>query len=378
MEYVTLEEVYAAYQDCAKRKRSFKGFLEYYDNWIINNYNLWKALNDQTYEPGDSKVFVVTRPKVREVFCAEFKDRIIHHLLIRKFESLIESKMIDNSFSCRKNKGVLNGLRALKKAIEEESHHYEHPAWVLKCDLSGFFMSINRKLVWQMVRKLIRKNYKAADADWWLWLWKTIILHAPEKHCYYIGNPKLKDRVPKNKSLFYSGGKGLPIGNLPSQILANLLLSPFDHYAESLGVRYVRYVDDFVSVSTDKKKLLGLIVFYKQFLKKKLHLFLHPDKLYIQEAKKGVSFIGGTIKPGRMYTNNRCIGNMWQAIHYWNGIDHPTQADCKLFLPKINSYFGFMRHTDSYGIRWKAWRNMRHKDKLYCKNMKVIKLLKVR
>lgn len=281
MEYITLEELYTAYTDCCKHKRSSKGFLEYYGDWMMNNYKLWKSLNDMTYTIGQSKVFVVTRPKIREVFCAEFKDRIVHHLLINKFNNLIESRMIDNSFSCRKGKGVLKGLQSVAKQIAEKSNNYTSEAWVLKCDLQGFFMSINRKLVWNIVRKLIRKNYHEPDVNWWLWLWKLVILNAPEKKCHYVGDPNLKYRVPHNKSLFYSKGNGLPIGNLPSQVLANLLLSPFDHYVLSQDVGYARYADDFITISSDKQKLLKLINSYKNFLKEKLKLTMHPTKLYI-------------------------------------------------------------------------------------------------
>lgn len=376
MEYITLEELYAAYTDCCKRKRSSKGFLEYYGDWMMNNYRLWKSLNDKTYTIGQSKVFIVTRPKIREVFCAEFKDRIVHHLLINKFGELIESRMIDNSFSCRKEKGVLKGLQSVARQIAEESNNYTHEAWILKCDLQGFFMSINRKLVWRIVKKLIRKNYHNADADWWLWLWKLVILNAPEKNCHYVGDPNLRYRVPRNKSLFYSGGNGLPIGNLPSQVLANLLLSSFDHYALSKGVGYARYADDFLTVSSVKQELLKLIPLYKEFLKEKLKLTMHPSKIYIQEAHNGVTFIGGVIKPGRTYIGNRCVSNMYMALHYWNNLESPNENDLRVFLSTINSYFGFMRHTNSYGIRWKAWRQMNHKNLVYCKNMKVIKQLK--
>lgn len=378
MEYITLEELYTAYTDCCKHKRSSKGFLEYYGDWMMNNYKLWKSLNDMTYTIGQSKVFVVTRPKIREVFCAEFKDRIVHHLLINKFNNLIESHMIDNSFSCRKEKGVLKGLQSVAKQIAEKSNNYTDKAWVLKCDLQGFFMSINRKLVWNIVRKLIRKNYHESDANWWLWLWKLIILNAPEKKCHYVGNPNLKYRVPHNKSLFYSNGNGLPIGNLPSQVLANLLLSPFDHYVLSQDVGYARYADDFITISPDKQKLLKLIDSYKKFLKEKLKLTVHPTKLYIQEVHKGVTFIGGVIKPGRTYIGNRCVNNMQMALYHWNNIHTPNKNDLRIFLSTINSYFGFMRHTNSYGIRWKAWRQMCHKNLVYCKNMKVIKQLNKR
>ena len=96
-EYVTIDEVYDAYHDCCKHKGSTPGCIEYQMNYIANNYQLYIDLNSMEYEISKSKAFCVTRPKLREVFCADFRDRIIHHLLAIKFTYILEGEMTDKA-----------------------------------------------------------------------------------------------------------------------------------------------------------------------------------------------------------------------------------------------------------------------------------------
>ena len=187
-----------------------------------------------TYEIGKSKAFCVTRPKLREVFCAQFRDRIVHHILAIKFLPILEAEMVENAYACRKGKGTDFGIDHIRQQMERVSENYTFETWILKCDLQGFFMSINRKLLYDMIEKLIREKYHGEDIDFWLWLWKKVIMNDPSKNCVKVGDLSLWDKLPVNKSLFTCGeGKGLPIGNLPSQILANLLMSVFDKWVLS-------------------------------------------------------------------------------------------------------------------------------------------------
>lgn len=201
-EHVTIEEVYDAYYDCCKHKGSTPGCIEYKMNYIANNYQLYIDLNSMEYEISKSKAFCVKRPKLREVFCADFRDRIIHHLLAIKFADILEGEMTDKAYACRVGKGTDYGIADVKKEIERVSENYTKEAWVLKCDLQGFFMSINRSLLYSLLEKVIREKYHGGDIDWWLWLWKKVVLHDPTKDCVRVGDFSLWDKLPKNKSLF--------------------------------------------------------------------------------------------------------------------------------------------------------------------------------
>lgn len=228
-EYINIELIDEAYRDCCKHKGGTEGCLEYKMNYLLNNLQLYNELNSMTYEIGKSKAFCVTRPKLREVFCAQFRDRIVHHILSIKFLPIFEGEMVDNAYACRKGKGTDYGIDHIRQQMERVSDNYTKETWILKCDLQGFFMSINRRMLYDIVEKIIREKYQGGDMDFWLWLWRKVIMNDPSKNCVKVGDLSLWDRLPANKSLFTCGeGIGLPIGNLPSQILANLLMSAFD------------------------------------------------------------------------------------------------------------------------------------------------------
>ena len=375
-EYIPIELVDEAYRDCCKHKGGTGGCLEYKMNYLLNNLQLYNELNSMTYEIGKNKAFCVTRPKLREVFCAQFRDRIVHHILAIKFLPILEDEMVDNAYACRKGKGTDYGIGHIRQQVERVSDNYTKETWILKCDLQGFFMSINRRMLYDIVEKIIREKYQGGDMDFWLWLWRKVIMNDPSKNCVKVGDLSLWDRLPVNKSLFTCGeGIGLPIGNLPSQILANLLMSAFDKWVlsrigESGG--YGRYVDDFVVISRDKGLLLEILHDSRNYLFDKLQLTLHPDKVYLQEVKKGVKFTGAVIKPGRVYAGNATVKHLFDVIEKWNSTENPSKEQTEKFVIRVNSLFGHLVHRYSYGIRWRVWKEIKHKDKIYCVNMKKI------
>lgn len=378
-EYVSIEDIRQAYIDCCKHKTSTDDCVSYQAEAIINNYQLYADLNRLTYEIGPSKAFCVTRPKLREVFCARFRDRVVHHLLALKFEDILEGELTDSAFACRKGKGVLYGVEYVQAQMERVSEGYTREAWVLKCDLQGFFMSIDRKMLYDKLERLIRVKYRGKDIEWWLWLWKIVVLHDPTKNCVKVGNLKLFDILPKNKSLFTCGkDKGLPIGNLPSQLLANLLLSDFDKMMVSaVGADggYGRYVDDFIVISRDRRLLHCILQEGRVYLRDELGLTLHPRKISLQRVSNGVRFIGTMIRPHRLVPNRQTVERLYAVIDELGMIENPTKQVLKRYVGRINSLMGLLAYCDSYHIRRKAWMMMPHKDRLYCKNMKVIKIM---
>lgn len=378
-EYVTIEEVYAAYYDCCKHKGSTPGCIEYQMNYIANNYQLYIELNLMIYEISKSKAFCVTRPKLREVFCADFRDRIIHHLLAIKFADILESEMTDKAYACRVGKGTDYGIADVKKQIKRVSDNYTKEAWILRGDLQGFFMSINCSLLHGLLEKVIRKKYHGSDIEWWLWLWKKVVLHDPTKNCVRVGDLSLWDKLPANKSLFTCGeGKGLPIGNLPSQLLANLLLSRFDKLIiERVGKDggYGRYVDDFLVISKDKKLLLNILQEARNYLLEELGLTLHPHKVSLQRAASGVRFTGVLIRPGRMLPNLRTIEHLYDVIDRF-GIEYDPKSEVlQRYVSRINSLMGVLVHYNTYNIRRKTWAMMPYKDRVFCVNMKKIRIM---
>lgn len=377
-EYVTLDDVYAAYCDCRRHKSSTHGYLEYSLNYIANNYQLYVELNSGTYRIGKSKAFCVTRPKLREVFCAAFRDRIVHHLLALKFGELLDAELTDKAYACRKGKGTDYGIDDVRAQIERVTDGYEREAWILKCDLQGFFMSIDRRLLFRLLERTIREKYKDGDIEWWLNLWRMVVLHDPAKSCIRVGDLTLWKKLPANKSLFTCGeGRGLPIGNLPSQLLANLILADFDKMMiRRLGVNggYGRYVDDFVAIHADRKMLHDTLQRAREYLLTHLGLTLHPRKTSLQRASSGVRFTGVMIRPHRTLPNSRTVDHLFSVIDEFGLCDRPSAEELARYVNRINSLIGLIAHHTSYNIRRKAWYMMPHKGKVYCVNMKKIKI----
>lgn len=374
-EYVTIEEVEEAYYDCRKHKRGKKSSLEYELNYELNNLRLWRDLNSETYEISTCICFYVTRPKLREVFCANFRDRIVHHLIMRKFLPLFESCMIDDSYNCRVGKGVFYGINRVKQHIADVSNSYTREAWCLCLDLKGFFMSIDRDILWHIIENTIRYNYHNDDIEWWLRLIHKVVSHRPEQNCDIRGEIYLKELISPDKSLFHSDGKGLPIGNLTSQIFANFYMTMYDRWLCSqlnTNERYGRYVDDIRIIGVDKARLLRLLYLSRRWLTDNLHVSIHPNKVSIQSVHKGVFFIGSVIKHGRTYAGRNIVDAAFGAVSDWNKDQNPNTPH---YVQRINSYFGFLIHCNSYAIRWRIWNGIKDKSDICCVRMDKLKII---
>lgn len=156
----------------------------------MNNYKLYLDLNKMTYKRGLSICFIVTRPVYREVFCSLFRDRVVDTLIIDKFESIFEKSMIDDAYACRLGKGTLYGAKRMYKYLNEESSKYSK-YYVMKTDIRGFFMSINRELLYNILASVIMDNYHEDDLTWWLWLLKIVVTHDPTTNCIKVGDKNL-------------------------------------------------------------------------------------------------------------------------------------------------------------------------------------------
>ena len=244
------------------------------------------------YNPGKSIAFIVIKPVKREIFAANFRDRIVHHLIINKLNPLFEKEFIHDSFACRVGKGIHYGIRRVDHFIRTCSQNYTKDCLILKLDIKAFFISINRGLLFEKLNKFIIEKYHKPDQFLIIDLCRKVIYHDPSNHCIIKGNKSDWDNLPRDKSLFYTPDNcGLPIGNLTSQ-------NSFDHFIKhNLKIRYYgRYVDDFVMIHPDKEYLKSIIPIIREYLYSNLGLVLHPNKIYLQHYSKGLSYLGGCDK----------------------------------------------------------------------------------
>ncbi|MDR3559197.1 MAG: hypothetical protein P4L62_02970 [Candidatus Pacebacteria bacterium] len=147
-----------AYHDCRKRKRKTANAARIELNFEYELLKLERELQDRVYHPGQSICFVVTIPKPREIFAADFRDRIVHHLLVSYLEPIFEKKFIFHSFACRKGKGSHIAIKYLKKSLRTATENFSHPAHYLQMDIAAFFMSLNKNILFAAIKKTGKKS----------------------------------------------------------------------------------------------------------------------------------------------------------------------------------------------------------------------------
>ena len=351
LEYpISLESLFEAYFHCRKNKRNSRQSIEFELQYETNLVELWEEIKSGNYKISSSEAFIVNYPVKREIFAANFRDRIIHHWIALRLEPLFEKVFIEDSYNCRIGKGTSYAVKRVTAMIKEETDNYTKSVWVLKLDIKGFFMSIDKDIMWSKIQNIIDSSYHEDDVETLLFLTKKTVYNRPEANCIFKSPASQWRELPRNKSLFF-GEKtnGMAIGNLTSQLFANFYLAEFDSWMMSKGIKYGRYVDDLLIIDCDKNKLKGLLEEIKLKFKE-LNLVVHPNKIYLQQSNKGVKYIGVVFKHNRNYISNRTVGHCHDAINNFNKIEKKQDTVVK-FTQSINSYFGTMINYSSYNVR---------------------------
>lgn len=364
-----IEDIFKAYFDARDGKRNSTNQLRFELNLEENLIALYHEIEARKYQVGRSICFMVDYPVKREVFAADFRDRIVHHLLFNYISPIFERIFINDCYSCRKGRGTLFGIKRLDKHIRSCSQNYTQDCYVLKLDLQGYFMNIDRQILYDSVCKTLeRYGYlELPDSIHWedseeyelaKYLLPLVIFNDPTQNCIRRGDVSDWEGLPPSKSLFHSPpGCGLPIGNLTSQLFSNIYLTPFDNYVKrTLGIKhYGRYVDDFFLVHEDKEVLKRLIPEIRNYLWDTLHIRLHPHKIVLQHYRHGVEFLGAVVKPGRIYIQNRAKRKFAAEMYYWESNLDTNRAPPEVYLREmcasINSYLGIMRHFCTLNIK---------------------------
>ena len=221
-------------------------------------------------------------------------------------------------------------------------------------------MHINRKLLYDMTEAAILKMAdkesdikgktwrEKIDIDFILYMIKEVIMLDPTVDCRVGGSMEDWEGLPHSKSLFYSPeGCGLPIGNLTSQLFSNVYLNGLDQFVKrTLKCKhYGRYVDDFYIVSESREYLHSIIPLLSEYIEKELHLEINPAKTKIYESTKGVDFLGGFVKPRRIYISNQSLRRMKGQMVKLGGLG---QDDA---FASINSFLGTLSHFKTFNIR---------------------------
>lgn len=345
---LTFEKLFEAYLDCRKHKRNTINALMFEYNLEQNLFRLYEDLVSGEYKIGQSICFIVLYPKPREVWAADFRDRIVHHFIYNEIKDRFYKRFIKDTYSCIPDRGTTNAVKSVRAHAESVTHNYTEAAYFLKADLKNFFVSIDKNILYDEIQKFVNE-------EWVLNLIKQVIFHNP-KTSVCIKSPAYKfDFLPKYKSLWHTqSDKGLPIGNLTSQFFSNVYLNVLDQYVKHyLKCKYYcRYVDDFVIMHKSPQYLNDVHKDLTVFLKERLNLELHQNKKLINKVDKGIDFVGFVVKPYRINLRQKTIKRIFKIIREQKLNEHWFyEGELETFCSTINSYLGMLRNTNGYRLR---------------------------
>lgn len=305
-----MENLLGAWEEFVVDKRKKADVQAFARHLIDNILQLhWELAND-TYRHGGYKSFHVFDPKPRHIHKASVRDRLLHHTVHRVLYPFFDTKFAPNSYSCRVGKGTQAALDEFDRMTRQVSHNVKRTCWVLKGDIRKFFDNIDHAVLLSIL----------SDS---------------------IPNTRILSLLQNIISSFHGeSGRGLPLGNLTSQLFVNIYTNEFDQFVKhKLKVKhYIRYADDFVLLSADREELVTLIAHLRDFLHERLRLTLNSNKTYIKTIASGVDFLGWVHFPHHRVLRTTTKKRMFRRLR-----EHPTKAT-------FHSYRGLLTHGNAHTL----------------------------
>jgi len=318
------ENIHRAYLK-ARRCRKYKDETLRFNRNLENNLaSLREELLNGSYRHGGYSQFSVYDSKRRLIKVAPFKDRVVHHVLCNLIEPIFDQGFIFDSYACRKGKGTHNAVWRLEKFLRSaRSKAADGIVYCLKCDISKYFDSVDHKILIQIIRRKIGDK-------------KAMVLIEKIVH-----------------STHSSEGKGLPIGNLTSQLFANIYLNELDQYVKhKLGCRrYIRYMDDFLILDSDKKRLGDCRNNIADFLNKRLKLEMHLSKTDIFPIDNGIEFLGYIIYMGHRLLRKSTVKRFCRRMRRYIKKARLGLMGKEKLNQAMESWLSYSCHADSWQLR---------------------------
>lgn len=311
-----------AWKEFKKGKGKKLDVQEFEFNLEENIFQLHEDLKSKSYQHSSYVSFYVTDPKLRHIHKACVRDRVLHHAIFRILYPIFDRNFIYDSYSCRLGKGTHRAIHRLENFVRKSSRNNHILTYALKCDVQKFFDSIDKTILTRIIASKIKD-------DGFSWLISKIL--------------DSFSKIP---------GKGLPLGNVTSQIFANIYLNELDqHVKHCLKVKYyVRYCDDFVMLGSDLHYLSELAFKINEFLEEHLALSLHPNKVILRKYRQGIDFLGYVVLPHhrviRTKTRKRVINKMINKREEFDS-DLISQESLR---QSLNSYLGILKHCNGYEL----------------------------
>jgi retron-type reverse transcriptase len=321
---ISLENMFVCWTEFKRGKRKKKD-IQKFERFLEDNiFQLHEELISFQYHHGSYEQFRVSDPKQRLISRASVKDRLVHHMVYVALTKIFDPKLIFHSLSCRKKKGVHKGIFLLEKMIRKASKNGSGDCLALKMDIFRFFDSINHGILKRMIRR------KISDEK----LLRLIDL--------------IIDSFHHSSGIF--GKVGLPLGNVTSQLFANIYLNDLDNFIkQNLKLKfYLRYCDDFVILLKSPRYRLEFIERIDYFLKTSLHLTLHPRKISVSTLSKGIDFVGYVqflhYRRLRPQTKRRLKSRLKEGLKLF----HTGKLTKEKMDQKVQSYFGILSHANEF------------------------------
>lgn len=309
---ISVENLLFAWQEFVKGKRKRQDVQEFERNLMTNVLRLHHDLSARTYIHGTYIHFRITDPKLRDIHKATVRDRLVHHAIYRQLYPFFDRTFIADSYSCRIGKGTHKAMNRFRTFAYQVSENNTRTCWVLKCDIRKFFASVDQSILIEIVRR-------------------------------YIADENIVPLIQRITESFSSTerGKGLPLGNLTSQLLVNVYMNEFDQFAKHQlkALHYIRYADDFVFLSYDRAWLVSLIPRIEEFLRERLKLEMHPKKVSIGTLAAGVDFLGWVHFPDHRVIRTVAKRRM---LHALRGERKPAM---------VTSYQGMLTHGNTHTLK---------------------------
>lgn len=314
----TFENAEDAYRKARKCKRYREEVLRFTDSLEEELYSLVDDLLAGTYRQGEARRFVIYEPKKRDIYALPFRDRVAQHMINNKIEPIIEKRFYYHSYACRKEKGMHKATDYAQECIRNLSFEGKQ-VYALKADIHKYFNSVDHEVLKQILSRIFKDKELL-----------TLL--------FYIIDSYGED------------GRGLPVGNLLSQLFANMVLNELDDFVKNeLGVRYyIRYMDDFIMIHNDRENLEEILQKIKAFLGERLKLTLNP-KTQIINMKNGLDFCGYRIYKDYRKIRKRSPKHIRAAIRAYRS----GKIAKEKLLMIYTSWKGHAEHADTYKLRMK-------------------------
>ncbi len=322
---VNIENLFFAWEGFKKDKKKKEDILEFEKIMETEIFKLHRELISYTYRHSGYIGFYISDPKRRHIHKAIVRDRILHHAVMNILYPLYDKIFIHNSFSCRVGKGTHKGVDAMRSMLLKASNNNTKNVFILKCDIQKFFDSVDHNILIRILRERIKDEK----------LMNLLI--------------EVIDSFDGSQSNLFER-KGLPIGNLTSQLFANVYMDKFDQYVKHvLKVKYyARYTDDFVVISDNKDYLLSLITTISLFLSHELKLTIHPKKIEIRKYSQGIDFLGYVVFPYHTQVRKRTLRRVRRKLDIKVKLYRADKIDKTKLDATLMSYLGVLSHANTY------------------------------